>query len=478
MPFNSITFLISFFFFVIVYYILKNDKQKVSLLIIGSYAFYAYAGIFNLLCLISITFITYFAANELRKTESNKMILVLANISIILLLILSKYDLIFKKDLSSFILSKYWSPNSFVFSLGISFYSLQAISLLADVYRNKYKDTLSLKATSLFLSFFPQSISGPIHRGNELIPQFATKKKFVPDNIIIGLKTMLLGYFYKLIVADKISIVITPIFNSWVKFDGLSLSIATLLYSFQIYFDFWGYSLIAIGIGRVLGYKININFNAPYSTSSFKEFWRRWHISLSRWMRDYVYIPLGGSKHKNYIRFSLVIFATFLVSGFWHGITYNFLLWGMLHASLYLIEDIVTRYVPNLNSKKTNIHIINILKFLRLSLFFIAISITWLVFRTDNLQDLSGIIQRILLLNSWSVNAITNHFLTTTNITYLLIILGAISFSNTIFISNKTEKTPSTYTERLTDSVFICICLVAIILIGDIGGQEFLYFKF
>lgn len=478
MPFNSITFLVSFFFFVIVYYILKNDEKKVSSLIIGSYAFYAYAGIFNLLCLISITFITYFAANELRKTESNKMILVLANISIILLLILSKYDLIFKKDLSSFILSKYWSPNSFVFSLGISFYSLQAISLLVDVYRNKYNGAISLKTTSLYLSFFPQSISGPIHRGNELIPQFASQKKFVPDNIIIGLKTMLLGYFYKLIVADKISIVITPIFNSWIKFDGLSLSIASLLYSFQIYFDFWGYSLIAIGIGRVLGYTININFNAPYSTSSFKEFWHRWHISLSRWMRDYVYIPLGGSKHKSHIRFSAVIFTTFLLSGFWHGITYNFLLWGLLHASLYLIEDIVTKYIPNLNSKETTMKVNNVFKFLRLCLFFIAISITWLVFRTDNLQDLAGIVQHILHLDSWSLNAATNHFLTTANITYILIVLVAISFSNTIFISNKIKKNPSTYTERLTDSVFICICLVTIILLGDIGGQEFLYFQF
>src|SRR5690606_30321226 len=137
MPFNSIIFLISFFFFVIVYYILRNDNQKLSLLIIGSYAFYAYAGIFNLLCLISITFITYFSANKLRKTESNKIILVLANVSIILLLILSKYDLIIKKDLSPFILSKYWSPTNIVFSLGISFYSLQAISLLVDVYKKR-----------------------------------------------------------------------------------------------------------------------------------------------------------------------------------------------------------------------------------------------------------------------------------------------------------------------------------------------------
>src|SRR5690606_24775047 len=158
----------------------------------------------------------------------------------------------------------------------------------------------------------------PIHRAGELIPQFQRVGKFTSAHVVSGLKTILHGYFCKLIIADKISLIITPIFNAWDKFDGLSLFISALLYSFQIYFDFWGYSLIAIGVGRVLGFKINVNFVAPYRASSFREFWHRWHITLSRWMRDYIYIPLGGNRF-TFIRFCFAIFITFLVSGIWHG---------------------------------------------------------------------------------------------------------------------------------------------------------------
>ncbi|MFC1784965.1 MBOAT family O-acyltransferase [Candidatus Neomarinimicrobiota bacterium] len=368
--------------------------------------------------------------------------------------------------------------NFFVIPIGISFYSLQAISLLVDVQNRKYNGTISFNEVSLFLTLFPQSIMGPIHRASELIPQFISQKYFCADNIVNGLKTMLWGYFCKLIIADKISIIATPIFNSYFEQDGLSISLAALLYSWQIYFDLWGYSLIAIGAGRILGFRININFNSPYVSKSFKDFWHRWHITLSKWMRDYIYIPLGGRKQKIYLLFFNSILITFLVSGFWHGVTTNFIIWGATHAFLYLLEDFFRRKLPLTISVNRSLFIVRLFRLCRTTLFFIIISLTWLIFRTDNLSELVAMLKSIVAFSDWSIANTSKNFLTSSNISYILIILTTLVISNKPFLKRIIEHVPSSIIEIVTDSVFIFVCLTAIILWGDIGGQEFLYFRF
>lgn len=472
MPFNSLSFIVFFVLFTAVYFFV-DAKKRLLVLLMGSWLFYFYANAFNLIYLIVTTLITYFFASKIKTEAKNKRFLITGIFLILLELIFAKYTLAFTNQLPVNISSQDKFFNFFIFPIGISFYSLQAISLLVDIRSKKYQDELRFKDVSLFLSFFPQSISGPIHRSNELIPQFSNPKVFVSENIIIGFKTMLWGYFCKLVIADKIALIITPIFNSYLEKDGLSISIAALLYSFQVYFDFWGYSLVAIGVGRILGFTININFANPYSAKSFKDFWHKWHITLSKWMRDYIYIPMGGNK-KNYSIFCLSILVTFLVSGFWHGATFNFILWGATHAFLYLSEDLITRFF-SLNSSKP------LSKFIKpfwTILFFILISLTWLIFRTDNISDLIAILKSIISLSDWTTANTINHYFSTINILYLLIILTTIIFAQTKMIDRLIDTVPVSGKEIIVNSIFVCICIVAIILWGDIGGQEFLYFRF
>ncbi len=472
MPFNSISFIVFFVLFTGVYFSV-DAKKRLLVLLGGSWLFYSYANAFNLIYLLLTTLITYFFASKIKTEANNKPFLIAGIFLILLQLIVAKYTLAFANQLPVNISSQDKFFNFFIFPIGISFYSLQAIGLLVDIRSKKYQDELRFKDVSLFLSFFPQSISGPIHRANELIPQFSNRKVFVSENIIIGFKTMLWGYFCKLVIADKIALIITPIFNSYLEQDGLSISIAALLYSFQIYFDFWGYSLIAIGVGRILGFTININFVNPYSAKSFKDFWHKWHITLSKWMRDYIYIPLGGNK-KNYLLFCLSILVTFLISGFWHGATFNFILWGATHAFLYLSEDVITRFF-SINSSKP------LRKFIQpfwTILFFILISLTWLIFRTDNISELIAILKSIISFSDWTTSNTINHYFSTTNILYLLTILTTILFTQTKIISRLTDTVPVSGKEIIVNSIFVCICIVTIILWGDIGGQEFLYFRF
>tara|TARA_R110002167_G_scaffold134051_7_gene319396 strand:+ start:16681 stop:18114 length:1434 start_codon:yes stop_codon:yes gene_type:complete len=477
MPFNSISFLVFFVLIATIYYLAKNLEIRTFLLIAGSWFFYGYDNIFNLLHILFATFITLFFANKLTKKGNNKLILAVGISILLLQLILTKYH----SELGH-LFSIIAHPNNQFFDyailpIGISFYSLQAISLLVDIRNKKYTERISFKNVLLFLNFFPQSISGPIHRANDLIPQFSKEKKFQTDNIIIGLKTVLWGYFCKLIIADKISIIITPIFNSFHDYNGLPLFLASLLFSFQIYFDFWGYSLIAIGLGKILGFTINVNFNNPYSAGSFKIFWHKWHITLSKWMRDYVYIPLGGRNTNMYFLFFCSITITFLVSGFWHGIATNFIIWGGIHALLYLIEDLARRHV--INGLKIHLHpyFRSVLGLMQIILFFVLISFTWLIFKTEDFADVVQIMSNIFSFSNWSLESLKK-FYSLVNITYLFIILASLVVAHTKLLQRKMGLVAISTADKITDSFYIFFCFILIVLLGDIGGNEFLYFKF
>lgn len=477
MPFNSMSFIVFFILFTGAYFYVDYKKKHV-LLILGSCFFYSYANIFNLFYLLLTIFITTFFASKIKKEINNKKFLYIGISIILLQLILAKYTGLLANKFLINISSEDKFFNCIILPIGISFYSLQAIGFLVDLSTKKYEGEIRFKDISLFLSFFPQSVSGPIHRANELMPQFKFQDKIQISNIIIGVKTMIWGYFCKLIIADKISILTTPIFKLYFEHDGLSLIIASLLFSLQIYFDFLGYSLIAIGTGKILGFTININFNSPLSTASFKEFWHRWHITLSKWIRDYVYIPLGGRKHKKYILFCLTILITFLISGFWHGITLNFILWGTTHALLYILEDFIEKKTSTVYYLKKPIFRNRFIRLLKWSMFFISISFTWLIFRTENYSELIEILGKIISFSDWSLISAIKYYLTTTNTIYILIVLLTLLFLQTSFLKQKTQEIPTTIHTTITDSVFICFCLTLIILLGDIESQEFLYFKF
>jgi len=473
MPFNSILFILFLIVFTLIYYTLRSRFSQSMVLMAGSFLFYMYCCIVNFLYLIVLILFTYFVAKRLKKSRNN-LVLFSAILSILFLLVLGKYLSSFFSSYTILNLPEFSYFNLFVVPIGISFYTLQAISLLVDVNSSKYSGETTFLSTSLFLSFFPQSISGPIHRADELIPQFAYYKKFKAENLIIGSKTILWGYFCKLLVADKLALVVSPIFSSVVDYDGASVFIATLLFSIQIYFDFMGYSLIAIGLGTLLGFRLNINFFKPYSTTSIKEFWRRWHITLSKWMRDYIYIPLGGKNQKHNIFIFTAIFITFIASSFWHGLTVNFILWGIVHSILYILEDIISRFIP--------INRLIVLNFLIKPfahiLFFITISLSWLIFRTENLNDLILSFNSIISFWYWSGCDLNSVFLSPVNSFYLSIVFLAVFINWIGFASHFMAFQSITLTERIIESTMISILLVLLLLFGDIGFQEFLYFKF
>ncbi|WP_293924333.1 MBOAT family O-acyltransferase [Sphingobacterium sp. UBA6320] len=463
MPFASLHFLI-FFCLVNVIILFTKDDYRSFLMLCASYYFYAWAGLSSLIYLFVISLITYFAAKGMEKYDKNK-ICYFAILVILILLLSSKYSY-FPEYINR--LTPYtFEQASYIIPIGISFYSLQAIALLVDIKNNNFISKVSFKEMALFISFFPQSLAGPIHRGSELIPQFNKNSPIEITLLAIGFKTLLFGLFCKLIVADKLALLIEPIFSNQHNHDGLLIYTSIILYSIQIYFDFWGYSLMAIGIGKCLGYDIKINFRNPYMASSIKDFWHRWHISLSQWMRDYVYIPLGGNR-KGYLYFLLALFATFLLSGIWHGLSFNFIIWGLIHMLLFLIDDILKKL---LGASKNN-------HFRRL--FFLAtIPFTWLIFRTSNFEELCHILKKIFFFSeNWSLLSSTLYFTSGVNLYYLITSLLIVLIAHSKFVKNWMNMMPITNIEKILDSAFLITCLLFIILFGDIGQQQFLYFNF
>ena len=269
--------------------------------------------------------------------------------------------------------------------MGISFYTFQTLSYTIDVYNGKTPVQNHLGIFAVYVSFFPQLVAGPIERSRHLLPQFYVEHKFSYNRVKYGLQQMLWGFFKKVVIADRLAIVVDGVYNNLDNYSGFSLVVATLFFTFQIYCDFSGYSDIAIGSARVMGFELIDNFKRPYFSKSISEFWRRWHISLSTWFRDYLYIPLGGNRVVKW-RWYYNLFITFLVSGFWHGANWTFLVWGALHGT-YLIMAIVLikpkEYILNmLNLKGGLIH-----KIYRVTFTFALVVFAWIFFRANNISD-------------------------------------------------------------------------------------------
>jgi alginate O-acetyltransferase complex protein AlgI len=274
-------------------------------------------------------------------------------------------------------------PNSLdiILPVGISFYTFQTLSYTIDVYRKKLEPTKDILAFAAFVSFFPQLVAGPIERATNLLPQFYTPRRFKFVNIQFGFIRILWGLFKKVVIADRVALLVNTVYNDPGAHGGLHYALATVLFAFQIYCDFSGYSDIAIGTARLFDFKLMENFRSPYFSRSLGEFWRRWHISLSTWFRDYVYIPLGGNRvSKGRLRINLLI--VFIVSGFWHGAKWTFIIWGALHGLILIMENLLKvhkhRFIKGQFKALDYVHI--------LFTFFIT-CIAWIFFRANNVNE-------------------------------------------------------------------------------------------
>lgn len=361
--------------------------------------------------------------------------------------------------------------------VGISFYTFQSMSYTIDVYRGEQPPERHLGKFALYVAFFPQLVAGPIERSLRLLPQFDRVFKFDYERVVSGLRLMLWGFFKKLVIADRLAIYVNEAYNHPAEYQGLTLLLATYFFAIQIYCDFSGYSDIAIGAARVMGYDLMTNFRQPYFSKSIAEFWRRWHISLSTWFRDYLYIPLGGNRVGK-PRWYFNLFAVFVISGLWHGANWTFVIWGALHGG-YLIFAIVTAgWRQKLADRSGLAKLPALHNLLRTLITFHLVLFAWIFFRANSLGEAFLIIGNIAALD-FSPDA-----LKALNIALgwgeLLVAIGSILFLELAHLLQSRGKVHSWITAQpavLRWSVYYLL-LLAIAFFGVFNHSEFIYFQF
>jgi len=407
MLFNSFDFAIFLPVVFILYWLLTNKNLKLqnSLIVLASYLFYGWWDWRFLSLMLFSTVIDFSIGIALSKQENKinrKLLLWLSLLINLGILGFFKYANFFidnfKTAFSFF--GNQINSNSFdiILPVGISFYTFQTLSYTIDVYNQKLEPTKNFIAFSAFVSFFPQLVAGPIERATHLLPQIYKKRNFNTDNAINGIHLILWGLFKKIVIADSCAIYANEIFSSYENMNSLSLLLGAIYFAFQIYGDFSGYSDIAIGTSKLFGVDLMTNFKFPYFSRDIAEFWRRWHISLSTWFRDYLYIPLGGSKGSKLLSFRN-IFIIFLVSGFWHGANWTFIIWGGLNALYFLPIFISNRNRNNLNIVAQGKIFPNIRELISMSITFILVIIGWIFFRAKSLSIAIEYIQKLLSFN-------------------------------------------------------------------------------
>lgn len=392
MNFNSLHFLLFYPVVAFLNFAVPRKYRWIPLLV-SSYYFYMTWNAKLFFLILFTTFVSYMSGLLMeKKPKGKKLWMIISVVASLSVLFFFKYynflvgsigDL-FGRDLTL----------SLVLPVGISFYTFQTLSYCIDVYRGNIKTEHNFFYYALFVSFFPQLVAGPIERPDNLLPQLKAEHKFNTDDLLVGAKRMLAGFFKKIAVADTVAVYVNSVYNNPDNSNGLAIIIATLLFAVQIYCDFSGYTDIAIGCARIMGYRLMQNFDRPYSAISIKDFWDRWHISLSSWFKDYLYIPLGGNR-KGYARMLFNLLVVFLLSGLWHGAEWTFVFWGLLHG-VYRVVGVITHKKREKLYGKLNIDTKNqYFQILRRFITFVLVCFAWIFFRANNTKDLFVILKRL-----------------------------------------------------------------------------------
>jgi alginate O-acetyltransferase complex protein AlgI len=475
MLFNSIQFLLFFPIVVLIYFIIPS-RFRLLLLLIASCIFYAAAIPLYLLVIFLSILIDYVAAIVISKSSGHKrkIFLSISLIANLGLLAIFKYLNFFNQNLSSVtnLLGIEYSPFilSVVLPIGLSFHTFQGMSYVIEVYRKKFKPEKNILNYSLFVMFFPQLVAGPIERPQQLLSQFKAVHKFNYDDVRIGLLLMLWGMFKKVAIADRIALFVNPVFTAPQTYNGVTLAMAAVLFSFQIYYDFSGYTDIARGAARIFGYRLEINFNNPYSSHSIQDFWRRWHITLSSWFRDYVYISLGGNR-KSPVRTYCNLLITFLLCGLWHGASWHFVIWGGLNG-MYLIMYHLWNDSP---FKK----IFSIPPIIALLSTFFLVSFSWIFFRANTVSDAWLIVQKIVLNPlQFNVAELFPSILMQQNKWEFLIVVLLIIFTEFIHLKKDTVVHSFSLQPKALRWAAYSLLIWTIILAGKFGESSFIYFTF
>lgn len=472
MLFNSLHF---FFFFIVVtpaFFLLAHQHRWKLLLAASCYFYMTFVPVYILILGFTIV-VDYFAGIliETSKGKKRKFFLILSLIANIGVLAIFKYYNFLNENLS-LLLGNFDYNNkipylNILLPIGLSFHTFQAMSYTIEVYRGNQKAERHFGIYSLYVMFYPQLVAGPIERPQNILPQLHEKKEFSYENVVEGLKHIVWGLFKKVVIADRLSLYVDAVYNNSDQHSGLTLIVATVFFAFQIYCDFSGYSDIAIGCARVMGYRLMMNFRRPYLAASIKEFWSRWHISLSTWFRDYLYFPLGGSKVSK-LRWYSNLFIVFMVSGLWHGANWTFIVWGALHGT-YQIFSVSFK---NFNDR-------NYLGYRPLTnafqvlLTFTLVCFAWIFFRANNVNQAFAICESIFTFKPGDLFIGTPETFAYSVIWILfLLIVEYITeyYSDIIQVFHSPNRAL-----RYAGYTIMVLC---IILFGVFNGGQFIYFQF
>ena len=471
MIYNSFLFLVCFPLIFLLYYLIpaKYQKGRNIFLLIVSYILYINWKPIYALILLGVTGITYLAALQIeRNKEYAKRTMMIGVILGLLPLLFYKYFNFINEQvyaLLSLIGFRYELQGlNWAVPVGISFFTFQAIGYVWDVYYKRIDAERDFLTYALFISFFPSILSGPINKASLVIPQLkGLRPYFDYAKAVEGLRMILWGMFMKVVVADRMGLYVDTVLPNYMNYTGVTCFAASIFYTIQIYGDFAGYSLMAIGVGKTLGFELTENFRRPYFAVSVTDFWRRWHISLSTWLKDYVYIPLGGSrcsKVRNYWN----IFVTFLVSGIWHGANWTFIVWGIWHGLFQIIEKILGQQKCNYGWFGKSVKII---------VTFLLVNFAWIFFRMPTIGDACGVIARIF------DTSLPMTFFSDSMTTMFFMVLGLMIL---LFKEVMDEFFPDQM-ERLARPIWLrwggqILILSLILLAGVLGSDQFIYANF
>ena len=481
MLFNSMTFAIFLPVVFLLYYALPH-KYRWIFLLVASYVFYMNLHVGYGILLFLTTVLTYFLARKLENctADTGRRSCLLGGILPLVLILLFYKTASPLIDRLNVLIDAGRLPMQpitvrILLPAGVSFYFFQSMGYLIDVYKKKIPAEKHFGYYALFVSFFPQLLAGPIGRADSLLPQYKKERPFSYENVTYGLRQMAWGYFKKLVIADVFAAVVDKVYNNAGSYVGLVFIIVTVMFAIEIYCDFSGYSDIAIGCARLFGIELMTNFKSPYYSFTIKEFWSRWHISLSTWFRDYVYIPLGGNRVGRF-RHCLNLMITFLVSGFWHGSSLTYILWGGIHGFLQIVESFL---YPK---ERNGIRLTHKNHWWQLPITFILLCLSWIFFRANTIQDALWILSRLF----WDASRPVNYLKTAVicldmpyvsmfGMFFSVVILGIYDY-----ISLKQDVIALISRQNFLVRWLIYVLLLVVIALFSNKGiaTEFIYFQF
>ncbi len=490
MTFISIAFVVFFVAIVVAYY-LCPQRYRWALLLLGSCYFYAAFVPKYIFVLFFIILVSFILAKQIEQSSGKKkQVLFIASVFLTIgVLFIFKYFNFFNENVGALASALNWNYSieslSILLPLGLSFHTFQTISYLIEVYRGNYPAERHLGHYSLYVMFFPQLVAGPIERPSHLLPQFKKVVSFDKNNIFSGLRLMAWGFFKKIVIADRLAVSVNYIYANITDVSGPSIIFAMLIFSLQLYADFSGYTDIARGSARVLGIDLVRNFNQPYFSRSISEFWRRWHISLYSWFRDYVYIPLGGNREGKYKQYRNIIIV-FAIMGFWHGAAWTFIIMGLLFG-LYIVvgrltEEMRERFVINIRLNRLS----RLRAMLQMFITFVLVNIGWVFFRSPDIPTVIAFFKQAFVgwgipfaqfVEMYVVHPMSNIGMRSSELGISVAVLAVLFFVENLErrgrLNEFLNKQPLFVLSVLYSSI-----IFAIVLLGMFTASTFIYFQF